>query len=111
MGNVAIKTAEGTAKMLLTLLREEIKKRPLALLGGLLAKPAFKAAAAKLDYRQYGGAPLLGVNGIVVVAHGRSDALAIENAVRVAIEAIQGDLIGTIRQDIENALETLGRAA
>jgi len=111
VGNVAIKTAEGIAKMLLTLLREEIKKRPLALLGGLLAKPAFKAAAAKLDYRQYGGAPLLGVNGIVVVAHGRSDALAIENAVRVAIEAIQGDLIGTIRQDIKNALETLGRAA
>ena len=104
VGNVAIKTAEGVAGMLMSLLRSEIKARPLAMLGGLLAKPAFRAAARRFDYREYGGAPLLGVNGVVIIAHGRSDALAMENAVRVAIEAARNDLVDTIRQDVEAAL-------
>lgn len=104
VGNVAIKTAEGVASMLLSLLRTEIKRRPLAMLGGLLAKPAFRAAAKRLDYREYGGGPLLGVNGVVIVGHGRSDALAVENAVRVAIEAVQSHLVEMIRQDIQKAV-------
>ena len=103
-GNILIKTAEGVASMLLSHLRSEIKSRPLAMLGGLLAKPAFRAVAKKLDYREYGGAPLLGVNGVVIIAHGRSDALAIENAIRVAIDAVRGDVLTAIRQDIEAAL-------
>jgi glycerol-3-phosphate acyltransferase PlsX len=102
-GNVAIKTAEGTASMLLSVIRSEIKARPLAMLGGLLAKPAFKAAARRLDYREYGGGPLLGVNGVVIIAHGRSDAYAMENAVRVAIEAAQNHVVETIRQGIEKS--------
>ena len=101
VGNVAIKTAEGVASMLMTLLRREIKARPLAMLGGLLAKPAFRAAAKSFDYREYGGAPLLGVNGVAIIAHGRSDALAMENAVRVAIEAVKNDLVERIRQGVE----------
>ena len=105
-GNILIKTAEGVASMLLSHLRSEIKSRPLAMLGGLLAKPAFRAVAKKLDYREYGGAPLLGVNGVVIIAHGRSDALAIENAIRVAIDAVRGDVLTAIRQDIEAALAT-----
>ncbi len=100
-GNVAIKTAEGTASMLLSVIRSEIKARPLAMLGGLLAKPAFKAAASRLDYREYGGAPLLGVNGVVIIAHGRSDAYAMENAVRVAIEAVENEVVDTIFQGIQ----------
>ena len=108
-GNVAIKTAEGIAAMLMALLRQEIERRPLAMLGGLLAKPAFRAAAKKYDYREYGGAPLLGVNGVVIIGHGRSDALAIENAVRVAIEAVQGNLIAAIRNDVRQALQALGQ--
>lgn len=107
VGNVAIKTAEGVAAMLLSLLRSEIKARPLATIGGLLAKPAFKAVAKTLDYREFGGAPLLGVNGVVIVAHGRSDALAMQNAVRVAIEAVSSNLVETIRQDIEDAMTVL----
>ena len=106
-GNVAIKTAEGVASMLFSLLRSEIKARPLAMLGALLAKPALQAVAKRLDYREYGGAPLLGVNGVVIIAHGRSDALAIENAVRVAIEAVNGHLVDKIRRDIEDALTVL----
>jgi len=99
-GNVAIKTAEGTASMILTILKREIKARPLASLGALLAKPAFKVAAKTLDYREYGGGPLLGVDGVVIIAHGRSDALAMENAVRVALEAAERDVVGTIREYI-----------
>ena len=99
-GNVAIKTAEGTASMILTILKREIKARPLASLGALLAKPAFRVAAKTLDYREYGGGPLLGVDGVVIIAHGRSDALAMENAVRVALEAAERDVVGTIREYI-----------
>ncbi len=100
VGNIAIKTAEGISSMLLTLLRQEIKKRPLASFGAFLAKPAFRAVASTLDYREFGGAPLLGVNGVVIIAHGRSDAIAIENAVRVAIESVQRHLVDEIRNDI-----------
>jgi len=99
-GNVAIKTAEGTASMILTLLKREIKARPLASFGALLAKPAFRKASAILDYREYGGGPLLGVDGVVIIAHGRSDALAMENAVRVAIETAERNVVDTIRDQI-----------
>lgn len=108
-GNVAIKTAEGTAAMLLTLLKREIKRRPLASLGALLAKPAFRAVARVLDYREYGGGPLLGVNGVVIIAHGRSDALAMENAIRVAVEAVRANVVETIRHEIA-AVQSLVRA-
>jgi phosphate acyltransferase len=111
VGNVAIKTAEGVSSMLVNLLRSEIKANPLRMLGGLLARPAFNALAKKLDYREFGGAPLLGVNGIVVIAHGRSDALAMENAVRVAIEAVNVKLVDTIRQDIQDALTVLANVS
>ncbi len=104
VGNVAIKTAEGVAGMLQSLLRAQIKASPLTLLGGLLAKPALKAMGKKLDYREFGGAPLLGVNGVVIIAHGRSDALAMENAVRVAVEGVNSGYVETIRQNIGEAL-------
>ncbi|HHX43770.1 MAG TPA: phosphate acyltransferase PlsX [Chloroflexi bacterium] len=107
VGNVAIKTAEGVAAMLFTLLRSEIKARPLAALGGLLAKPSFRAVAKRLDYREYGGAPLLGVNGVVIIAHGRSDSLAIANAIKVAIDAADKNLVETIRQDMADAVTVL----
>jgi glycerol-3-phosphate acyltransferase PlsX len=97
-GNIAIKTAEGTAAMLLSLLRSEIKSRKLAMLGALLARPAFRAVAARLDYREFGGGALLGVNHPVVIAHGRSDELAIENAIGVAIAAVQAHVIEHIRE-------------
>jgi len=102
-GNVAIKTAEGVAKTLMDLLRAHIKNSPLTALGGLLAKPAFRQVAKVLDYRQYGGAPLLGVNGVVIIGHGRSDALAVENGVRVAVEAVEGRVVEHIRAGVEDA--------
>ncbi len=99
-GNVIIKLSEGVASFLLGSIKEEIKKRPLAMLGALLAKPAFNEVGKKLDYREYGGGPLLGVDGVVIVAHGRSDALAIRNAVRVAKQAVENHTVETIRQEI-----------
>jgi len=111
VGNVAVKTAEGVASMLFSLMRSEIKASLLTTLGGLLAKPALRSVAKKLDYREYGGGPLLGVNGIVIVAHGRSDALAIRNAIRVAIDAVDKALVEAIRQDIEEAMTALGKAS
>ncbi len=104
VGNVAIKASEGVASMLMTLIRQEIKSSPVSMLGGLLAKPALKRVAKVLDYREYGGAPLLGVNGVVIIGHGRSDALAIENMVRVAVEAVQNDLVTHIREEVASTL-------
>jgi glycerol-3-phosphate acyltransferase PlsX len=107
VGNVALKTAEGVASMLLSILKREIKARPLATAGALLAKSAFKATAKVLDYREYGGAPLLGVNGVVIIGHGRSDALAIENAIGVAINAVSNRLVESIREDIQDTLTVI----
>jgi glycerol-3-phosphate acyltransferase PlsX len=102
-GNVAVKTAEGTASMLLRVLSAEIKSRPVAMLGGLLAKPAFSAVRKRLDFREYGGGQLLGVNGVVVIAHGRSDELAIENAIGVAVAAREANIVSVIGQRVANA--------
>ncbi len=80
-GNVFIKTLEATAKMLTGLIRDEIKANPINAVGGLLAKPAFGRVARRVDPFEVGGGPLLGVNGVVIVGHGRSNARAIQNAV------------------------------
>jgi len=111
VGNVALKTAEGVGSMMMSLIKSEIKSRPLAVLGGLLAKPAFRAAAKRLDFREYGGAPLLGVNGTVIIGHGRSDARAVENAVGLAIESTKHDLIEAIRQSVHDAAAALATAS
>jgi glycerol-3-phosphate acyltransferase PlsX len=99
-GNVIVKLSEGVVAFLLNLIKAEIQSNPVAMLGGLLAKPAFEQVRKRLDYREYGGGALLGVDGVVIVAHGRSDALAIKSAVRIAKTAAEHDLIGTIRDGI-----------
>lgn len=100
MGNVVVKMAEGVGRFIIELLTREIKSRPLAMLGALLAKPAFEAVKKVLDYREYGGSILLGVNGMVVIGHGRSDAYAVRNAIRQAHDAVQNKVIEAIREDI-----------
>ena len=96
-GNVYIKGAQGVAWMIQKTLEGEIKSRPTAMLGALLARGAFKALRTKLDYREFGGGPLLGVNGIVVVAHGRSDPYAVRNAIRVAKKAAENNIVTAIK--------------
>lgn len=100
VGNIALKTAEGISKMLNELIESEIKSNPLTMLGGALAMPAFRHVKKILDYSEYGGAPLLGVNGVVIIGHGRSNATAVKNAVRVAKRAVETHLIETIRNGV-----------
>ena len=88
-GNVVLKSCEATAKAMSKWMKEEFKKGPLRMLGAVLAKGGFAAVKDRTNYEYYGGSPLLGVNGITIIAHGGSSALAIENAIRCAVEAIE----------------------
>ncbi len=99
-GNIFIKTIEGTAKMLTDLIRDEIKASVLTTVGGLLAKPAFRRMARRVDPFEVGGGPLLGINGVVIVAHGRSNGRAIKNAIRQARKAVQGGVVEAIRDGL-----------
>jgi len=99
-GNVFIKTLEATAKMLTDLIRNEIKASPVTAVGGLLAKPAFGRVARQVDPFEVGGGPLLGVNGVVIVAHGRSNARAIKNAIGQARKAVRGGVVDAIRDGL-----------
>jgi phosphate acyltransferase len=86
-GNVALKTMEGTAKVVGEYLKRALKSTPVSAVGGLLAKSALEGMKKRIDWREVGGAPLVGVNGVGFISHGRSDALAIENAIRRAGDA------------------------
>lgn len=101
VGNVTLKVAESLADALQRSLRRHIKSNPLSILGGLLLKPSFKKFKAELDYSEYGGAPLLGVNGVVIIGHGRSNKNAIKNAIRVAKEEVERN----VNEQILNALK------
>lgn len=104
-GNIFIKTTESTASMLTDLIRDEIKAGPLTAVGGLLAKPAFRRVAAQVDPFEIGGGPLLGVNGVVIVAHGRSNARALKNAVGQARQAVQGRIVEAIASGLNEGKE------
>lgn len=99
-GNLTIKTAEATADFLFRTLREVIPSTLPGKLGGLLIRPGVRKIRARIDWREFGGAPLLGIDGVAVVAHGRSDARAVRNAVRVAREAVAGGLVDKIREAV-----------
>lgn len=100
-GNIALKTIEAVARMLNDLIRDELMSNPLTILGGLLAKPAFRRVAKKIDPFDVGGAPLLGVDGVVIGAHGRSNGWAIRNAIRQARLAVEGDIVNAIKIGLE----------
>jgi phosphate acyltransferase len=100
VGNVAIKMAEATADFLFRNLRDEIPKTMLGKVGGMLIRPGVRQIRSRIDWREFGGAPLLGIDGVAVVAHGRSDALAIKNAIRVTRDAVQHQLVGKIRAEV-----------
>lgn len=96
-GNIALKTIEAVARMMETLIRDELMSNPLTILGGVLAKPAFRRVAKRIDPFEIGGVPLLGVNGVVLGAHGRSNGWAIRNAIRQARLAVEGDMLNAIK--------------
>lgn len=97
VGNVVLKTAEGSATYIRDVLRESFENAgPLGKLGALFSRGVFAQIRVRLDYSTYGGAPLLGVRGNCVVAHGRSDRTAIRNAIRQAAAVAGADLVGSI---------------
>lgn len=100
VGNIAIKMAEATADFLFRNLREEIPKTTRGKLGGMLIRGGVRKLRDRIDWREFGGAPLLGIDGVAVVAHGRSDARAIKNAIRVAKEAVENQLVSKIRAEV-----------
>ena len=99
-GNIALKTAEGTAKQIGGYLRSEMNRSMMSRLGYLLARPAFRALRDKLDPRTLNGGVLLGLNGIVVKSHGGTDALGFASALKVAVEMAENHLIGKIGGDL-----------
>ena len=100
VGNILLKTAEGLAGVLFQQIKEKITSTTVRKLGALAVKPGLKEIAQMMDYAEYGGAPLLGVNGISIICHGSSNAKAILNAIRVAQECVQIQLIEQIREDL-----------
>jgi glycerol-3-phosphate acyltransferase PlsX len=102
VGNIVLKAGEGLAMSLMRMMKEEISRHWVSRVGAALTLSAMKSVRKRVDYAEYGGAPLLGVNGVVIVCHGSSTALAIKNAVRVAADAAGGELVKAIRENIES---------
>lgn len=88
-GNIFLKTVEGLAKSMVSWIKDEISKNPIRMLGALLSKGAFQAVKKRTSTDEYGGTPLLGVNGICIKAHGNSSSLALRNAIRAARRAVE----------------------
>ena len=101
IGNVALKVSEGLVDMIYKTLRESLKATVTRQIGYVLARQAFKEFKKRVDYSEYGGAPLIGVKGVCIVAHGRSNPNAIKNSIRVAVEFATG----RINQQIEDELQ------
>jgi len=97
VGNICIKSMEAIAELLFDLVREEATSSLRSQVGGLLLRPAIRRIYRQLDPFEIGGAPLLGVNGVVIIGHGRSNARAIRNAIRQARAAVNARLIDAIR--------------
>lgn len=102
VGNVVLKFAEGLAKTIMRLIKEAVKNGGImAKFGALLLKPTLKKLAKKLDASEYGGAPLLGVNGVCIISHGSSNAKAICSAIGVANDYVNGRVLEHIRESLE----------
>jgi phosphate acyltransferase len=96
VGNVALKLVEATSEYLFDSLRAASNESLRARLGAALMRPALRGVKAKLDYREYGGAPLLGVRGVCLIGHGRADAFAVESACRAALAAVRHGVVDAI---------------
>lgn len=99
-GNVALKTLEGAAEYISALLKAELRASPRTVLGALLAKPAFNHVRARMDYEEHGGAPLVGLNNAVIIAHGRSSAKAMTNALLLAHRTVAMDVTGKVKKRV-----------
>lgn len=103
-GNILLKSSEAVAKLLTDMIRAQMMSSLRTQVGGLLAKPAFAEIKKLMDPAEVGAAPLLGLNGLVFVGHGRSDARALVNAIGVARQAVQSGLLEALRLSIQDRL-------
>jgi glycerol-3-phosphate acyltransferase PlsX len=102
VGNILLKTSEGVADTIVTLIKEEVRKSGLiSKVGALLMRRVFKVLKKSIDYAEYGGAPLLGVNGCVIISHGKSNAKAIKNAIFQAINYTNADITAKIETKLK----------
>lgn len=105
VGNVALKVTESVAETMQVFLKKHLLSNPLGKIGVLFLRPSLMRFKKELDYSEYGGAPLLGVNGVVIIGHGRSNAKAIKNAIRVAKEEVERQFIEKILDAIKGRTE------
>lgn len=106
VGNILIKSMEATSRLVSDLIRQEIMASTVTKIGGALAKPAFDRVRKQTDPFEVGGAPLLGVNGVVIIGHGRSNDRAIKNAIGQARKAVSGQVIASITRGLQELGET-----
>lgn len=107
VGNVALKTGEGVAKMIHQFMREEFTRSPFTKLAAVAAMPALKALGKRIDPRHYNGASFAGLNGVVIKSHGSADALAFANAIRVAMLEVEKDVPARISHLLDSALQAV----
>src|ERR1700724_115028 len=110
VGNVILKTCESISVAIFTWLKHELMKSGARMAGAYLARNAFKTIKKKVNYEEYGGMPLLGVNGICIIAHGASTPKAIKNALRVAAESIQHEINPQILREVQSYNEKFAAA-
>jgi glycerol-3-phosphate acyltransferase PlsX len=103
-GNVLLKSTEAVAKLIMDILRQQLKSNLISMIGGALAKPSLVKIKAMLNPDEYGAAPLLGVNGLVFIGHGRSNSQALVSAIKAARSAVEANLLGSIQSAIEVSL-------
>lgn len=106
VGNIVLKTSEGVERGLRTIIKEEITRRFWTSIGGMLVRPAFAGVRRRVDWRFVGGSPLLGVDGVMIKGHGRSDQVAIFHALKQAAGCVEGKLIEGLRAHFRTALAT-----
>lgn len=104
VGNIVLKTCEGVAEFMAEMIRNEVPSHPFAKIPYLPMRKAMAPVRKKMDYAEVGGSPLLGLNGICIIAHGRSNAKAIKNAILMAQKSIDGDLVNSIRDSVAKEL-------
>ncbi|PWB53058.1 MAG: phosphate acyltransferase PlsX [Anaerolineales bacterium] len=104
-GNVLLKSTEAVAKLIMDIMRQQLKSNIISMIGGALAKPSLTKIRAMLNPDEYGAAPLLGVNGLVFIGHGRSNAHALVSAIKGARAAVEADLLGSIQLAIQENIQ------
>ena len=102
VGNILLKTSEGVADAITKIIKKHVKKSPIAIAGSLLMKKVFKTLKQQVDYDEYGGAPLLGVDGCVIISHGKSNAKAIKNAIFQALNFADSDINKVIKDELSH---------